>query len=211
MKADPGWGSIPRAEASPAWMAARRLLAGGPVDAAWAGDDAVLALAAKTHLGPMLDRLLEDRMEDLAPSARRTLALRLLATRQRRTAYERAFVSVVAELERAGIEHLILKGIANESRYYRPRERRMTDIDIVVHPRHFDQLGEVIRIIAPTQPSADVAVRALRSGALDSVELDHRGTGVDLHVTVFKSPLPARTDDLAWTDRRRVVGPDGAV
>ncbi|HJQ94149.1 MAG TPA: nucleotidyltransferase family protein, partial [Acidimicrobiia bacterium] len=85
-----------------------------------------------------------------------------------------------------GIDLFVIKGIANEARWYsRMGERPAWDIDLVLAPWHRHRVRELLAALQPrhsllTEPSA------LHSPRLQSIDFGYHGLPVDLHLDPLK-------------------------
>jgi hypothetical protein len=85
-----------------------------------------------------------------------------------------------------GIDLFVIKGIANEARWYsRLGERPAWDIDLVLAPWHRHRVGELLAALQPrhsllSDPSA------LRSPRLQSIDFGFHSLPVDLHLDPLK-------------------------
>lgn len=176
----------------------RVLLRGGSAEPGWATDTTLVEDADRAHLLSTLDLALEEVIADQPAEIARPIVLRRLAQRHERAAYEDTLARVVEALDDAGIRFLLLKGLANESRWYRPGERRMSDIDVVVHRDDLGRLPEVAARLSPDTATVEPGISALLVGAVPAIDLVCGQFSVDVHSTVFKATVPARNDAAAW-------------
>ncbi|HJU81648.1 MAG TPA: nucleotidyltransferase family protein [Acidimicrobiia bacterium] len=100
--------------------------------------------------------------------------------------------SDIAEIAvQLGLDLFVIKGIANEARWYsRLGERPAWDIDLVLAPWHRDRVGELLAALQPrhsllSDPSE------MRSDRLQSIDLGFHGLPVDLHLDPLKLEVAA--------------------
>lgn len=147
-----------------------------------------------------------DLAEDLGvPQLRSHLAQSMLVTR-RRTVDHR---NVLSRLQEAGIETLVLKGVALGSMVYPdPGTRPSSDIDVLIRPRDYDRAMDLIESdgMRTDYLQFDRAViRRFRHSA--GVELT--GHAFDLHWRLLSERLDESIDAGLW-DRSVVVNLAGA-
>ena len=165
----------------------RVLLRGGSAEPGWATDTTLVEDADRAHLLSTLDLALEEVIADQPAEIARPIVLRRLAQRHERAAYEDTLARVVEALDDAGIRFLLLKGLANESRWYRPGERRMSDIDVVVHRDDLGRLPEVAARLSPDTATVEPGISA-DDASYNRLEGAQRRRWLDLLFEVRNNP-----------------------
>jgi hypothetical protein len=173
------------------------LAAGRPIDPARV-TAATVASAAEHGMGGHLRRALVERA-DLPDEPWRSdlVALGLAAGAQHRQWWEAA-TWAVARLEDAGFRVAALKGAAEESvAGLAPGTRTPTDVDLVLHPDHRDDLLEAARALDPGHELLrPFSIHPLMSTSLRSPIPS--GMAVDLHVDALKMARSSRAPEQAW-------------
>jgi hypothetical protein len=125
--------------AATAWPVLAALLTGNepPTAVDW---EAIIALAERLQLSPLLHRLLQQNSRDLPATLRSRLANAHWATLGRNLRYEHRLEVMARAFAQAGIPLVILKGLAlAETVYPGLGTRGMGDLDLLVRPADADR------------------------------------------------------------------------
>ncbi|HKY48397.1 MAG TPA: nucleotidyltransferase family protein [Acidimicrobiia bacterium] len=93
-----------------------------------------------------------------------------------------------------GIDLFVIKGIANEARWYsRLGERPAWDIDLVLAPWHRNRVGDLLAALQPRHSLLSDPAE-LQSARLQSIDLGFHSLPVDLHLDPLKLEVAATRD-----------------
>lgn len=137
----------PPAGAEQAWRQLSACLTadGSGIDGRVTDWEAVVALAERLGLGPLLFRLLKQRDIALPPDLRARLSNAYWVTLGKNLRYERRLAEVVRTLQDSGVPCLVLKGLAlAQMAYPDPGTRGMGDIDLLVAERDVERVGGLL-------------------------------------------------------------------
>ena len=96
--------------------------------------------------------------------------------------------------ERLSIDIFVIKGIANEARWYsRLGERPAWDIDLVLAPWHRNRVGDLLAALQPRHSLLSDPAE-LQSARLQSIDLGFHSLPVDLHLDPLKLEVAATRD-----------------
>ena len=172
-----------------------------PESARELGDDweSLRAAIKRERLGPFLHETL-GTMDVLPKALRRALTRSHESARARNAALLRALATALAALEAAAVPVIVLKGAALLETVYRGQSvRYMWDVDILVHRRDLDAVGDVLRGLGYAG-----ARQEPRRGALaeHETEILFQQTDVpariDVHWGLFDSPFHASRLEVDW-------------
>lgn len=169
-------------------------------------------------LGSAIDHgmqgLLWSWVRDHAPhySSRTTLAgADLVAQRWHGRLWE-TLVSVQSRLAAAGIEVATMKGVTAEARWYgRVGERPCSDLDLLLSPDASGRAEVALDVLQPDHPLRPEINALVRSGVMQSVNVEVDGVPVDLHFDLLKLGIPTRWPDVVWDHTVPYPLPDGAT
>ena len=131
-------------------------------------------------------------------------------------AHHRRLWSVIADLvdglAEIGIEAAVLKGVANERRWFdKVGERPSGDIDLLIAPHHVDRIDEVLASYGVDHPAPTEATDLARRRLLQHVHFEYRGVVIDVHLDPLKLGVPAATAAEIWASTTAVPRPDGGT
>ena len=152
----------------------------------------------------------EEGFIELGTAARRDLAGAKLAIVAHNRKVAGAAASLMSELEAAGHQAAIFKGVASESRWYpESGTRPSTDADLLLRPGGGD-LDALIRELVPDHPLEGRISRLVERGHIQSIDFQWNGIWIDLHFDPFKVGVPLPGLDRLW-DHLGEVELDGGV
>lgn len=177
-----------------------------------AGGDGLVESADEHRLTGLLLAAVEAGAADLARADQNKLGAMHLAAE----AHHRRLWSVVADLvdglAEIGIESAVLKGVANEARWYgQLGERPSGDIDLLIAPHHVDRLDELLARYGSGHPAPVEATDLARRRLLQHVHFEYRGIVIDVHLDPLKLGVPSLTAADIWASMVTVRRPDGGV
>lgn len=119
---------------------------------------------------------------------------------------------LVDGLADAGIDVALLKGVANEARWYEHLGHRpSTDLDLLVAPHHVSRIAEVIARYAPDYPTPAEAIELVQRGLLQHVHFQYRDVTIDVHLDVFKLGVKTVSEIDIWAASELLGRPDGGT
>lgn len=144
------------------------------------------------------------------PATTDLIAADLMAEKRHRRLWA-VLEGAVTALRDSEIETLAIKGVVNESRWYRRvGERPCTDVDLVLAPHAVDRVDEVIARLAPGFGRAGEAVALVRRRQLQHVHFTLDGVTIDLHMDPLKLGIWTSQAE-AWWDPGFVITSPGGV
>ena len=184
--------------------------AGRPIRPADSSDGRALLASAREHrMTGLLWSLVEHGDVVLPRGLCRQLALDDLATRGHHTRLWRAFHTIQERLSAIDVEVALVKGIGAELQWYtRLGERPCIDLDVLIAPAARPRIDEILATIGGTYLPQN-AGQLLRSGVLQSLDIDTEGVELDLHVDLLKLEVPMRTLNQVWSRTHLVSSPLG--
>lgn len=172
----------------------------------------ILSSSIEHRMSGLLRSSAADRTVNLPAEERRLLEARDLAQRAHHERLWNALVAIQRRLERRGILTAAAKGVAAEARWYaRTGERPCRDLDLLLEPGSVSRVDEVIDELQPDHPFRSEVVRLVRTGTLQSVDLNFEGIGIDLHADLLKVEVPTRGREGIWERTLSIATPAGTL
>ena len=161
----------------------------------------------------LLWRQVDEGNVSLSRNTVRQVAAEFMRVRHRNLTIWETLGRVSSMLTRRKIRFLVLKGIANEARWYEQvGDRPTSDLDIWVSPEDKWRFGEIVRGVSPGHPLGHSVQGLVDAGHLQSVDLvSESGILIDLHADPFNFGLRARTAPTMWATQEEVTSPLGGT
>lgn len=143
---------------------------------------AVLALAQSHRVLPMVYQAVHrsaaaaDTDPDLLAHYRRS-AMQMVMLQTRKTA---EFLPLLAALEEAGVEPILVKGITCRNLYPQPDYRLSSDEDVLIPPENFEKCHEILTKFGLSTPNPET----------EDYEIPYRGDASSLYLEVHRSLFP---------------------
>jgi hypothetical protein len=188
-----------------------QLIAGG--EARQVGDeDAFLASTAEHRMVAVVLAALGAGKIQLASNASLTLGVWALAERRRHVVFWETISEITNRLDGLGARAAIIKGVATEARWYDELGQRVcTDVDLLIAPDAFDNIGEVVGVLDPDRGSGSSIEWLVERRMLQHVDLRMGPVQVDLHLDPFKVGLPTRQLEEIWASMGTIDRGHGAI
>ena len=141
---------------------------------------------------------------------------KLAALHMATEAHHRRLWSIAADvadgLSELGIDCGLLKGVANEARWFGQLGLRPSgDIDLLIAPHHVGRIDEVLQRYGGDHPAPVEATTLARTGLLQHVHFEYRGVVIDVHLDPLKLGVPALTAEDIWASTSAISRPDGGA
>jgi hypothetical protein len=121
-------------------------------------------------------------------------------------------VSVQSRLAAAGIEVATVKGVTAEARWYsRVGERPCSDLDLLLSPDASARAEAALDVLQPDHPLRREINALVRSGVMQSVNVEVDDVPVDLHFDLLKLGIPTQRPDVVWDHTVSYPLPGGAT
>ena len=148
----------------------------------------------------------------LSPATATALGMWDLAERRAHLLFWQTVHEVEQRLAPVGAAVAVLKGIATESQWYDGLgQRACTDVDLLLDPGAFADLGAVVDALDPGRGDASTIEWLVGRRLLQHVDLRVGATQVDLHFDALKVGIPTRQAGEVWASARVVDTPHGTI
>lgn len=172
----------------------------------------IAALAIEHRLGGQLLRKVNAGAISVSPDDHRTLTAADIATAAHHEQLWRGATSAIDSLADVDIQAFIIKGVAEEARWYATLgDRPCSDVDVLIAPGSVDRVDVVLDTLCPDYPAREAAVSLVRGRQLQHVHFVREGVAIDVHFDPLKLGTWVRRADLVTEGATCVVGPAGAV
>lgn len=165
--------------------------------------------AIEHRMEGLLWRAFEEGQIALPSGLGRSLAVFHLEARRRHETMWDSIAVVTEILDHASIGFVVMKGVANEGRFYeRIGDRSVGDLDIWIGPPDRGRFGEALRLLQPDHELGQTAQQLLDRKYLQSVDLVlPTGIVVDLHSNPFNWGMETKSAELMWNRRQTLTLP----
>ena len=176
------------------------------------GEDAFLSSTAEHRMGALVLAALSAGKIQLSTDAALTLGMWALAERRRHVVFWETISDVIDRLDRLDVRAAIVKGVATEARWYDEVGQRVcTDVDLLIAPDNFDNIGQVVAALDPDRGSGSSIEWLVKRRMLQHVDLRVGPVQVDLHLDPFKVGLPTRQLGEIWASMSTIDTGHGAI
>lgn len=160
------------------------------------------AAAEQARIAPLLHRALREVVE-LPPEVQHRLRRAYLANAHRNLIILRALEAVLADLDRAGVPVIVLKGTALAATVYRNfAVRPLMDVDVLMRREHLDAALAVAARhgFHPERPETRAGSTAAYENELALIRREPMPIALEIHWSLFDSPFyQERLDlDFCW-------------